>query len=178
MRRILTPALWLASFVAIAVAATANAYAEKRVAFVMGNGAYAHAASLPNPPNDAREVAASLERLGFDVVTASSGRDGLALLAAMRIPPRLVMLDIVMPEMDGAETLGHLRAGWPELPVVLCSGFDRQDAMTSVDGLEAAAFLQKPFGVDALGAALGVALAGRASAGDNPDLLKVRGPRA
>jgi len=69
MRRILTPALWLASFVAVAVAATANAYAEKRVAFVMGNGAYAHAAPLPNPPNDARAVAASLERLGFDVVS-------------------------------------------------------------------------------------------------------------
>lgn len=44
------------------------ASAEKRVAFIIGNGKYAHAAELPNPKNDANDVAASLKRSGFEVI--------------------------------------------------------------------------------------------------------------
>jgi len=39
-----------------------------RVALVIGNGAYVHVAPLPNPPNDARDVAAALRELGFKVI--------------------------------------------------------------------------------------------------------------
>jgi carboxyl-terminal processing protease len=46
----------------------APALAEKRVALVIGNGAYANASRLPNPGNDARDVAATLTRLGFDTI--------------------------------------------------------------------------------------------------------------
>ena len=47
---------------------TAHAGAqERRVALVIGNGAYAHVTALPNPPNDARAIAASLRSLGFEV---------------------------------------------------------------------------------------------------------------
>jgi uncharacterized caspase-like protein len=42
---------------------------ERRVALVIGNGAYAQVASLPNPGNDARAMAAMLGRVGFDPVT-------------------------------------------------------------------------------------------------------------
>ncbi|MDE0204960.1 MAG: caspase family protein [Candidatus Tectomicrobia bacterium] len=45
------------------------AWAAQRVALVIGNGAYAHQASLPNPPNDAADVSAALERLGFTVTS-------------------------------------------------------------------------------------------------------------
>ena len=45
-----------------------NALADKRVALVIGNGAYAHAAHLPNPPHDAEDVAAALKRTGFDTI--------------------------------------------------------------------------------------------------------------
>lgn len=44
------------------------ALAEKRVALVIGNGKYDTAAALPNPPNDANDIAVKLERLGFEVV--------------------------------------------------------------------------------------------------------------
>ncbi len=47
---------------------TSSAQAERRVALVIGNGAYAHAAPLANPANDARAVAAALTRLGFEVL--------------------------------------------------------------------------------------------------------------
>jgi tetratricopeptide (TPR) repeat protein len=46
--------------------------AGRRVALVIGNGAYAHVKALPNPPNDARSIAKSLRDIGFDV---SDGTD-------------------------------------------------------------------------------------------------------
>jgi tetratricopeptide (TPR) repeat protein len=48
-------------------AVVANTNAGRRVALVMGNGAYAHVRALPNPPNDARSVAKSLRDIGFAV---------------------------------------------------------------------------------------------------------------
>ncbi|MGI9385556.1 MAG: caspase family protein, partial [Methyloligellaceae bacterium] len=48
-------------------AALVPAFAEKRVALVIGNSAYKHAASLKNPKNDATGMAAALRRLGFRV---------------------------------------------------------------------------------------------------------------
>src|SRR6185312_5885313 len=44
------------------------AFAEKRVALVIGNGAYANATPLPNPRNDAEDVAAALKREGFETI--------------------------------------------------------------------------------------------------------------
>src|SRR5262249_51910878 len=46
----------------------ASAHADKRVALVVGNGAYRHADKLDNPVNDARGMRDALNKLGFDVV--------------------------------------------------------------------------------------------------------------
>ena len=51
--------------------ATSPALAEKRIALVIGNGAYAHAPPLPNPVHDAEDVTAALKRSGFDVISGS-----------------------------------------------------------------------------------------------------------
>jgi len=57
--------------------------AERRVALVIGNGAYEHATPLPNPANDARAMASALRRLGFEVLAGFDldkiGMDGLLL---------------------------------------------------------------------------------------------------
>lgn len=47
------------------------ALADKRVALVIGNGAYTHAPQLPNPPHDAEDVAAALRRSSFEVIFAA-----------------------------------------------------------------------------------------------------------
>jgi hypothetical protein len=57
------------ALVAIGIAASSSmARADKRVAFVVGNGAYRNVATLPNPPADAGAMAATLRNVGFDVV--------------------------------------------------------------------------------------------------------------
>jgi uncharacterized caspase-like protein len=50
----------------------ADAWADKRVALVIGNGAYSKAPHLPNPVHDADDVAAALKRVGFDVIRATN----------------------------------------------------------------------------------------------------------
>jgi hypothetical protein len=52
--------------------AASAANAEKRVAFVVGNGTYKNVAALPNPPIDAKAMAAALRNVGFDVVEGSN----------------------------------------------------------------------------------------------------------
>src|SRR5690242_16756974 len=49
-----------------------SALADKRVAFVVGNGAYKNVAQLPNPPVDAKAIAATLRNVGFEVVEGSN----------------------------------------------------------------------------------------------------------
>lgn len=63
--------------------ASTSAAAQDRVALVIGNGAYTQAPPLANPPNDANDIAASLERLGFEVVKLVDG-DRLAMERALR----------------------------------------------------------------------------------------------
>ena len=86
-----------------------------------------------------------LTRLGFEVVTASSGRSGLEKLTSMSETPRLIMLDIVMPEMDGAETLRRLRAIDSDIPVLLTSGFAMKEVVDRFDMDQVAGFVPKPF---------------------------------
>jgi hypothetical protein len=52
----------------VSLSVTSHAAQEKRVALVIGNGAYQHAAPLPNPVNDASDLAGALRELGFDVI--------------------------------------------------------------------------------------------------------------
>lgn len=71
-RRVSAAALWRAVVPAVllSLAAPLPASAAGRVALVVGNGAYTHAGRLPNPVNDASDVAAALGRLGFEVTVA------------------------------------------------------------------------------------------------------------
>ncbi len=54
--------------------------AEPRIALIIGNGAYQTVGGLPNPPNDARLMAATLEKLGFTVTLVADG--GLTQMSA------------------------------------------------------------------------------------------------
>jgi uncharacterized caspase-like protein len=70
--RYLTVALSLVCMIFAADAANDSAKADKRVAFVVGNGAYKNVAQLPNPPVDAKAMASTLRNVGFDVVEGSN----------------------------------------------------------------------------------------------------------
>jgi signal transduction histidine kinase/ActR/RegA family two-component response regulator len=95
-------------------------------------------------------TAKMLERLGHRVVTAASGRAGVATLLARRDEVALVLLDVTMPHFSGAETLREMRRVRPDVRVVLMSGFTETEAITRFAGLGVAGFLEKPFALDEL----------------------------
>ena len=70
--RYLTVFLSLICMLFAADAAQDSAKADKRVAFVVGNGTYKNVAQLPNPPIDAKAMAATLRNVGFDVVEGTN----------------------------------------------------------------------------------------------------------
>jgi two-component system cell cycle sensor histidine kinase/response regulator CckA len=65
----------------------------------------------------------ALSRLGYGVITASNGIDALAQLKSMESPPQLMMTDIIMPGLDGAQLAERVRALHPDLPVLFTSGY-------------------------------------------------------
>ena len=87
-----------------------------------------------------------LKRQGYDnVATAEHGRQALELMAARRFD--LVLLDVMMPEMDGLEVLETMKAD-PALrciPVVMISALDELDSVARCIELGAEDYLTKPF---------------------------------
>ena len=105
----------------------------------------------------------NLRARGYDVDLAESGRTALELAA--RQPPDAVVLDLGLPDMDGAEVIEGLR-GWSEAPIIVLSA--RAEEPDKVVVLDAGAddYVTKPFGMDELLARLRAALR-RASRGED-----------
>ena len=91
-------------------------------------------------------ILAVLEDEGYRAIGAGSGRRALELLAAEQ--PDLVLMDIMMPEMDGREALRRMRDGpdTADVPVVMMSAAHNPERI----GHPISAFLSKPFDLDVL----------------------------
>jgi two-component system chemotaxis response regulator CheB len=72
------------------------------------------------------------------VGTASNGR--IALIKAASLKPDLITLDIEMPEMDGLETLEHLRTDMPDVSAIVFSNYTTEGARITLKALELGAF--------------------------------------
>ncbi|HEY2747959.1 MAG TPA: sigma-54 dependent transcriptional regulator [Polyangia bacterium] len=94
-------------------------------------------------------LSALVEALGYTAETASSGRAALERLAQ---PPRpdLVVVDVVMPELDGIETLRRYRAGGGKAPVVMCSALDESETVVKAMRSGATDYITKPFNPEEL----------------------------
>jgi CheY-like chemotaxis protein len=92
---------------------------------------------------------------GWEVLTARSGTEGLAIASAEQ--PDAILLDMVMPDMDGATTLERLQANCvtQAIPVILLTAKLQSSDPRWVTDLGAAGFIAKPF--DALNLARQVA---------------------
>ena len=86
-----------------------------------------------------------LTRAGFDVVTASSGRE--ALMAVDKYHPQLILLDLMLPDIDGFGVCEILRrdAATANIPIIMLTAWATNDARIVGLGLGAIAYLTKPF---------------------------------
>lgn len=83
-----------------------------------------------------------LEEQGYRVVLARNGSDGL--LAFSRATPDLVVTDVNMPGMSGFEVLSRVRAGYPDLPVIIITANHTGEAERQALRLGADDFINKP----------------------------------
>ncbi len=97
---------------------------------------------VDDEPNILTSVRRALEVEGYRAVVAGNGL--LALEKATREGPDLVLLDVVMPELDGLETLRRLKELRPELPVVMMSGNATIETAVRATKLGAFDFVEKP----------------------------------
>jgi two-component system cell cycle sensor histidine kinase/response regulator CckA len=102
-----------------------------------------------------REVAARmLRRLGCEVVTFASGFEAVDHCGQAPQAVDLVVLDMIMPMLDGKATFHALRKLAPTLPVILVSGYSLEGAAQGLLDEGAVRFVQKPFTLTALRAAI------------------------
>ncbi len=118
-----------------------------------------------------RVIRGYLEQAGYHVVTASDGQE--ALFVARDEKPALVVLDVMMPKMDGLEFTRLLRAEQPEVAIIMLTA--RVDEVDRVVGLELGAddYVTKPFSPRELVARVRAVLRRVQSAPQMPTVLHV-----
>jgi adenylate cyclase len=113
--------------------------------------------NAPTPPTPARilivedtpaniqSLTATLKQQGYQISVATNGRQALEVLA--RVRPDLILLDVMMPEMDGFETCQRLKASeqWRQIPVIFLTA--KTETADIVRGFELGAvdYVAKPF---------------------------------
>ena len=110
---------------------------------------------VDDEPQIVRALRINLAARGYDVSTAANGEEALRVAAAVH--PEVVVLDLGLPDIDGADVIEGLR-GWTNVPIIVLSA--RTDSGDKVAALDAGAddYVTKPFGMDELLARLRAAV--------------------
>ncbi|MFB2970969.1 PAS domain S-box protein [Aerosakkonema sp. BLCC-F183] len=93
-----------------------------------------------------REVAKiSLETSGYKVIFAADGIEGIALYVQHKHEIALVLLDMMMPNMDGLTTIGTLQKINPSVKIIVMSGLASNETLATITGTSVKGFLPKPY---------------------------------
>ncbi|MDW8071338.1 MAG: CHASE domain-containing protein [Anaerolineae bacterium] len=95
-------------------------------------------------------VADALQLMGFQVLTANDGEAGVRLFQEHVAEIACVILDLTMPQQDGASIYHALRAIRPDVPIILTSGYSLQDVLQRLEGQRPDGFLHKPYPLEEL----------------------------
>ncbi len=124
---------------------------SKSTAFAMREQAGSGFVLVVDDEGRVRDLAgAVLEQGGFSVLSAADGQAGVELFEAHHEELVCVLLDLSMPDLGGDEVLVEMRRIDPDVPVILSSGYDVDEAMARLSGPEPDAFIQKPYRVGPL----------------------------
>lgn len=93
---------------------------------------------------------AMLERLGYQVVLANGGEEAVEIVLKMGDKIGLVLLDLVMPGVDGGRTFDQIQAIQPKIPVLLSSGYAINGQADKIMKRGCNGFIQKPFTISEL----------------------------
>jgi CheY-like chemotaxis protein len=104
----------------------------------------------------------SLEELGYTVLTAENGEQGLDLFDRSAHNLELVLLDLSMPVMDGGETAAAMQSRNPEVPILIMSGTSDHASLRRLGDVRISGFVPKPFSPEQLAQAVAIVRHGAA----------------
>jgi DNA-binding NtrC family response regulator len=93
-----------------------------------------------------------LEAGGYSVTLATSAEKALEAMSTDAFS--LILMDIKMPGRDGMSLMREVKEKWPEVPVIIMSGYVTNETVTQVSKTDAASFIAKPFTPDELAEAI------------------------
>ena len=94
-------------------------------------------------PADIEEMNLILTNAGYDTLTQP---DGIHILDFLKgHPTDLIMLDLVMPKINGIEILRELKQDFPDIPVIMCSGAGLEQVVALALRVGAAGYVVKPY---------------------------------
>ena len=91
-----------------------------------------------------------LERLGYRVLVCREGLEGVKVITDMGAEIDLVILDMIMPGMDGGTTFNRIREIQPDMPVLLSSGYAMNSLAEKIMRRGCNGFIQKPYNISEL----------------------------
>ncbi len=111
---------------------------------------------IDDEPLVLRSAVRMLRALGCEVLSATNGRDGIETFKANRDSVSLAIVDLVMPGIDGVETLGEILAIAPQISILLASGYtpETEKVNALLSARPTVAYLAKPYDPKAIRAAL------------------------
>lgn len=99
-----------------------------------------------------RQLKVGLAQHGYEVEESEEGLEAIAKIKTARTtnPFRFVILDIRLPDIDGLKVLQAIKGTYPDLPVVVISGYGNEGTPDTVERKKGSLYLDKPFDVDTL----------------------------
>jgi DNA-binding NtrC family response regulator len=91
-----------------------------------------------------------LERMGYSVFVANRGEEAIDIIKAHGDTIDLVILDLIMPDMDGTVTFKRVRELYPRMTVLMSSGYAINDKIKTLMREGCNGFIQKPYSISAL----------------------------
>lgn len=91
-----------------------------------------------------------LRRMGFTVLAATEGQEGLAVYRGFSHEILFVLLDVTMPGMDGRQVMQDIRRVNPEAKILLTSGYEQEEAAADLLAQPSVAFIHKPYEMQSL----------------------------
>lgn len=116
-------------------------HATQDIGGVMSNDKKRKVLVVDDEPDFIKMIKLRLESVGYEVIVASKGTEALELVKKEK--PSAVLLDILMPGMDGLEVLRKIRAQDKKLPVFMVTAFSTQERFELANELSASGFIVK-----------------------------------
>ncbi|HME44735.1 MAG TPA: UDP-3-O-acyl-N-acetylglucosamine deacetylase [Syntrophorhabdales bacterium] len=133
-----------------------------------------HVLIIDDEKSIVESLSSILKEEGFSVFSAKDGKEGLALFEHVR--PKVVLLDVWLPEMDGLDVLRHMREADTDAVIIVISGHGTISTAVEAVKMGATDFLEKPLSIDKVLEVISRSLAGKGNGKNRQTEVRIQVP--